>query len=587
MPIYPRIRAQYTQQVLTDCFGGYDRRLKIPDGAFFDTKNLTTDFAPLLANRRARGITHRSASAVLEKKALAYVSAEGTLYFNFLATGLTGLSSGEKQLVSMGAYLVVFPDKKYINTEKLTDYGSLEAHFAPQSASYQTVRADGTVLSASYVQPQPPAAPENAEYWIDTSGEKHVLKQWSSAQNDWISVETVFVKISFPSVGTVPTLFRDGDGVTISGSSLAELNGEKLLYAVGGGGTESDWVMVAGLPDSLPATPDAALKIDRSVPELDYVCECQNRLWGCRYGVKDGRTVNEICCCALGDFKNWRQYRGLSTDSWTGSVGSDGPWTGAVNYLGCPLFFKENRIHRVTVSAEGAHRIGETVCRGVQKGSARSLVVVNETLYYKSPGDVCAYQGGFPGSVSAPLGDTAYHGAVAGAVNGKYYLSVLDENNAPSLFVYDIAKDIWLREDALRVTDFARVGGELYAVSEGELLTLCGSLPVQGAEREESLRWEAVSGPQYYEYPENKRLARYNIRLKMAQGATMEAFVQYDSDGVWHSAGSIRAASTGTDSYLFPIRPHRCDHLQLRLAGSGDVRIYSIAKILEVGSEYR
>ena len=54
------------------------------------------------------------------------------------------------------------------------------------------------------------------------------------------------------------------------------------------------------------------------------------------------------------------------------------------------------------------------MCRGVQKGSEKSLRVVNETLYYKSRSDVCAYQGGFPTGVSAALGDVRYHGAVAG-----------------------------------------------------------------------------------------------------------------------------------------------------------------------------
>lgn len=104
---------------------------------------------------------------------------------------------------------------------------------------------------------------------------------------------------------------------------------------------------------------------------------------------------------------------GLSTDSWTASVGSDGPWTGAVNYLGYPTFFKEDRIHRVSISAYGAHQINETACRGVQKGSGKSLVVVNETLLYKSRSDICAYQGGFPSSISDALGEELYSDAAA------------------------------------------------------------------------------------------------------------------------------------------------------------------------------
>ena len=588
MPLYPRVRAQLTEQELIDCFGGYDHRLRVPDGAWYDTKNLSSDHAPLLSTRKARVDTGLRAAALLEKEALAYVSEDGTLYYNFLPTPVTGLSEGEKQLVGMGAYIVVFPDKVYLNTEDQSDYGSLEAHYSPQSAGCELCRFDGTAIGASWVQAAAPETPSDGQYWIDTSGRTPALRQYSEAQDDWVSVETPYVKISFDTLGVVPELFRVYDGVTIAGCSAEEVNGEKIILALGGGENESDWIMVTALPETIPASPDTGLTVSRKVPTLDFVCECQNRLWGCRYGQgEDGKVVNEILCCALGDFRNWRQYMGLATDSWAASVGSDGQWTGCVNYLGSPIFFKESRIHRVGVSPEGAHRVDETVCRGVQKGSAKSLVVVNETLYYKSPGEVCAWQGGFPRGVSPALGEESYRGAAAGAIGSKYYISMLDGSNTASLFVYDIARELWMREDALRATDFARVGNELYALADGKLLALLGSISPSGSTREESVDWEAVSGLQSFRLPENKRASRYNIRLDMAAGASFAVALQYDSDGVWRSAGGVTAAAAGTGHYLFPVRPHRCDHLQLKLSGSGEVRIRSISRILEVGSDYR
>ena len=75
--------------------------------------------------------------------------------------------------------------------------------------------------------------------------------------------------------------------------------------------------------------------------------------------------------------------------------------------------------------------------------------------------------------------------------------------------------------------------------------------------------------------------------MKMAQGSSHSVYLQYDSNGTWVHAGSVTATTANIDSCLFPIRPHRCDHLQIKLVGSGDIRIYSIAKILEVGSDYR
>ena len=588
MPIYPKMRCQQTEQDVIDGFGGYDHRLRIGDGAWYDTKNLSSDHAPLLSTRKRRADTHRRARALLEKQALAYVGEDGTLYYNFLPTPVTGLSSGDKQLVGMGAYIVVFPDKVYLNTEDQTDHGSLEAFYGPQSASYELCRFDGTAVSAAYTQSSEPAAPQNGEYWIDSSEPRRVLRQWSQAQGQWISVESVYLRVRFTTLGAIPSLFRVNDAVTISGSSAEELNGTKVIRALGGGENEQDWILVDALPDLGLGTEEEAMSLSRSVPPLDFVCECQNRLWGCRYGIgEDGRAVNEICCSALGDFRNWRRFEGLSADAWYASVGSDGPWTGAVNYLGSPIFFKENRIHRVSVSAEGAHSVAETVCRGVQRGSAKSLAVVNETLFYKSPAEVCAWQGGFPRSVSAPLGAVSYHAAAGGVIGGKYYLSMLDEAGQSVLFVYDIERELWLREDELRVTDFARVGGELYAVSDGELLALLGSTELDGSTREDTLAWSATTGIQAFRLPENKRVSRYNIRLSMAAGASLGVDVQYDSDGVWHSAGSVTASGAGTGHFLFPVRPRRCDHLQLRLSGQGEMRLLSISRILETGSDYR
>ena len=167
--------------------------------------------------------------------------------------------------------------------------------------------------------------------------------------------------------------------------------------------------------------------VERSVPDMDYVVESGNRLWGCRYGVTDGKAGNEIYASKLGDFKNWNCYAGRSTDSYAATRGSDGPFTGAADYLGSPLFFKENCVERVYPSANGAHQIVTVQCPGVKDGSGGSLQVVDGKLYYHSQGGVCVFDGSMPVNVSQALGEARYHDAVAGAAEGCYYLSAADE----------------------------------------------------------------------------------------------------------------------------------------------------------------
>lgn len=575
----PSLDYEYSDRSVTDTFAGYNHKLKIADGEFYDTRNLTSEYYPLLAERRKRGLVKQltAPGGLLGKEKLAYVD-NGVLYYDGEATGLTGLTPGEKQLVSMGAYICIFPDKKYYNTADANDRGSMEAYYTSTGAvKYTMCRVDGTDYGTATVSTAAPEEPENAALWIDTSKETHVLKQWSSATKEWVSIPTVYTKVQFISKGELPGLFREYDGVTIGGAE-ADVNGDKVIYAMGGSESEFDYIVVMGLLEQAVTQETGSVSLSRSVPQMDFICESQNRLWGCYYGSDGEQSLNEIYCCALGDFKNWRQYMGLSTDSWTASVGSDGPWTGAVNYLGYPTFFKEDRIHRVSISTSGAHSINETACRGVQKGSEKSLAVVNEILLYKSRSDVCAYQGGFPAKVSEALGDGLYSDAAAGTVRDRYYISMKDSDGKAQLFVYDVGKKLWMHEDGFEADCFARVGDELYALSGKLLYAMQGST----GEKEPYISWMAETGMLYYQQPDQKYVSNFSLRLSLEEGAELTIYIEYDSTGEWERKGTIKFR--GTKAVNVPIRPRRCDHMRIRLEGKGRVRLYSIAKLVTYGS---
>ena len=633
---YPTVKAHGTSRVVTDVFAGYNHKMRITDGTqgssgagaieWYDTRNLSCLRYPMFSPRPKRGTlnaigeeyarkayavgdycTHdgklyqcstaiaaaedwtaahwtlKSApftnlQAIIAKDALYWVDS-GTLYANGYVTGLTGLQTQkETRLVSMGAYILVFPDKKYINTMDLTDYGDMGASWnnGGGSVSYEMCHQDGTVYTQISKQSAPPSTPANGDIWIDTTSGS--TKEYSSYTESWTVLETVYTKVTFATMGQVPAKFKEYDGVQLSGLHYDDLNGSKILYALGGDSTHSDWIVIIGIQDTT-LTETATVTMQRKVPDMDYVCEAQNRLWGCFYGNDGTQNLNEIYCCALGDFRNWEQYLGISTDSWRASRGSDGPWTGCINYLGTPTFFKENVIHPVSVSSVGAHQIGDIPARGVQQGSHRSLAIVNETLYYKSRSSVMAYQGGMPAEVSEALGEERYYNAVAGVFGSLYYISMKDAANTWHLFCYDVGKGIWMREDNLHVSGFAAWGDEIYAQAGNSILALNGT---EGTS-EETVDWYAESGILYYRYPDRKYVSRYNLRLNMALDARMQIFIEYDSSGIWTWSGDVRIPHTGT--VTVPIRPRRCDHMRIRLEGSGDVRIFSIARILEQGSD--
>ena len=581
---------------MVSVFGGYNHNMRIGENEFFYMQNMSSDDYPMLSTRRRRGAVMQMTTpqGLLAKDAMAYVDS-GKLYYNGAeVTGLT-LTEGEKQLVSMGAYLLIWPDKKYLNTKNLTDYGSMEATYESSgTVTYSLCTADGGALGK--VSSSKPEEPEAGEYWIDTTQTPHSLMVWSASTEMWTGVGTVYTKIQADGIGAN---FAEYDGVKISGAAYGgdsavvkeqfdSLNGTKVIYA-----RDDDYIVVVGLIDLTYEQTDGTVTVGRVVPDMDYVCEAQNRIWGCKYGMVDGKAVNELYCCALGDFKNWNRFLGISTDAWAASVGSDGAWTGAANYLGYPTFFKEHVIHRIAISSSGAHQVMETVGRGVQSGSYKSLSVCNEVLYYKSRSGVCAYDGSFPASIGACFGGKLYGSAVGGSFGGKYYLSMKDAGNTWHLFVYDVEKNLWHREDNTHVMQFAAMDDDLYFIDADSKKMMC-VMGTQG-ELEDDLEWCVETGSIGFNYPDKKYLSRWNIRMNLEAGSNLRMDVQYDtapdSSGLAHwkmqNGGSkvadMKFANTAT--LTVPVRPRRCDHMRVRLSGKGRVHIFSIAKILELGSD--
>ena len=583
MSYMPILNEGATQRNVTDTFLGYNHNLKIGDGEFYDTQNLTTLYYPLLASRKKRGLVKHFSSfqgiTQLNGK-LAYVD-NGILYFDGAATKIKGLEPGMKQLVTMGAYICIFPDHVYYNTVDESDYGSMTHEMTADNVTlkFEMCNSEGVVYSDDIItsDDQAPENPDDGDLWIDT--ENKTLNIWVSASSMWMGITQVFTKITFPStlgIGYRPSdLFHEYDGVSIEGIQHDGLNGSKILYDVG-----TDYIVVVGVISESFTETHVNFQMKTWIPDMNYVVECQNRLWGCYYGQKENGVVNEIYCCVLGDFKNWNRFLGVSTDSYVASVGTDGPWTGACDYFGYPTFFKENYLHRVSVSATGAHRIEAIPCRGVQPGSEKSIVLLNEFIIYKGTENVCSYQGSFPATISDQFGDVKYYDAVAGGIGNLYYISQRDAEGKYSLFVADVSKGLWMREDDLQVSAFVRAHDELYAVTAaGDLIAIRGS----EGELEDTIDWYAESGILYYEYPDKKYISRFNIRMQMEKDAKLIIFIEYDSDGIWHEFPAIFFSGTGTVN--IPIRPRRCDHMKIRLAGKGTVKIFSIARILEMGSD--
>lgn len=575
---YPTLAEIPTTREMIDSFGGYNHNLRIGAGEFYDMQNLTSAHYPVLSTRQRRGIFASPATpqGLIAKDALCYVDGSDFVMGEYRIAMKLSKDDTPKTLISMGAYVIILPDKKYINTANIADYGSIEAVVTTTSAvTFELCKIDGTGYSGAVAQATEPSDPQNMDLWIDTSSVPNALKQYSTTNSMWVSIATTYIKISATGLGKP---FSVGDGVTISGvSAVADLNSTMIIWDKG-----DDYIVVTGIIDRV-TTQEAAITVARRMPNMDFVIESRNRLWGCRYGTDvNGNMVNEIYASKLGDFKNWNVFHtpSISTDSYVVTVGTDGQFTGAITHLGYPIFFKEGCMHKVYGDSL-PFGVQDTACRGVQKGCGSSLAIVNEVLYYKSRMAVCAYDGSLPVEISAALGEVSYSDAVAGAVGNKYYISMKDTDDVYHLFAYDTAKGMWHREDNTQATAFCACRGDLYFIdaADRKIKTILGT----GTQDSAPVKWMAETGIIGTDSPDKKYISRLDVRMSISLGTSVDFYIQYDSDEQWDMLFSVDGHSLR--SFTIPVRPQRCDHFRLRLEGNGPAKVYSICKNIEQGSE--
>lgn len=515
-------------------FGGLNHSRGAGDGELWDMHNLTSDHYPLLATRAQRLLYRRMASpgGLFSRNGLYWVDGTG-FYYDGKEKGQ--VAEGVKAFASLGAYIVIFPDKYYYNTDT-GEFGSLEACWEGESLTF----CDGELFGE--------AAEANC---IRCAG-----VQWED-------------------------IFRAGDAVSIDGCTvnpgnnttivIRQIDGDKLYFY------ENSFTLGA---DGGEYTEAGDLSIRRKVPDLKCVCENENRLWGC--------TDSRIFASSLGDIFNWEIRDGIDTDGWDVDTGSAGVFTGCISYQGYPTFFKEDHIYKVYGSLPSDFEVMGSTALGLAEGSSRSLAVANSILFYLGRNGVMAYTGGIPQPVGEAFGLKQFKNAVAGSDGLKYYISMQDETGAWGLYVYDTQKGLWHKEDECQAVQFAWHDKNLYMLSAQGDLWITGNIqdPPADAEAEADMEWFAEFTDFTEEDPNKKGISKIQIRLELEEGATVQVWMMFDSDGQWHKVSSALGEGTKR-SYYLPIVPRRADHYRLKLTGTGACRVYSLVRESYSGSELK
>ena len=514
------------------------------------------------------------------------------------------VADSRKTMVGIGTKILIFPDKVAFDTADGSaaplgaawEAGSLSVSFAPCDASGNTyeVKDKGT---------KEPEHPQDGQLFLKLNepdkpySAENTLEVYSEASGNWTVIPLDYCLVTAEGIGAE---FRVWDTVTLTGTGAeqagqwAGLDGDRIVYGVtettlrlradpGGehfygrlvhNGSSAVWVSMDGTQRE-EYFPAEGVKVERRVPDLEYLTECDNRVWGC------SSRENVIYACKLGDPTNWFSYRGIAADSYAVTVGSDGPFTGAATCMGYALFFKENTLHKLYGSKPSDFQLSSLRCRGVAKNAAHSLCVLNETLYYLSPDGVMAWDGSLPTKVSGAL-DAAklsnVQSAVGGALDGRYYLHISRES--ARLLVYDTEKGLWSEEDVCSC-DMTSTGGQLY-LWDGQALWAADPTrepdwqTTDGVETD--IPFELVTGDVGLDGTEQRYLSRLTLRLDAECTSTVEVAVSYDG-GAWETVASL-AAQGSRRSYDLPFVPRRCGSLRLRLRGKGQITLRGLVRTI-------
>lgn len=516
-------------------FGGLNHNLGAGNGELWDMRNLTGDYYPLLATRapRMRYRTLAEPGGLFAWGGLSWV--DGTDFF-FEGEKKGTVAAGRKTFAALGAYIIILPDKACYNTVT-GEFKSMEAAWSGSSLTFTNGKlfdepADANCIRAAGVK------------WAD--------------------------------------YFNAGDAVTIEGCSkhpennktpiIREIDGDKLYFYEFAFTLEGE----KGLTEY---TETGTLSIKRTVPDMDFLCENENRLWGCK-----GDT---IYASKPGDIFNWNVFDGLDSDSYATDTGSAGSFTGCISYLGYPVFFKEDYIYKVYGSIPSNFEVMKSATLGVAAGSHQSLAVAGEILFYLSRAGVMAYSGGIPQPVGDAFGMERHKNAAAGSDGLKYYVSMQKEDGSWTLCTYDAKKGLWHRSDETHATHFAGRDGALYFLNDrGEIWIVGGAAEEAGLTPEEPVSWEAEFADFTEGDPNKKGVSKLQLRLELDPGAHVECYLQFDTDGVWQRVNGALGEGVKR-SYYLPIVPRRGDHYRLKLVGVGGCRVYSLAREYYSGSELK
>ena len=522
---------KYEKDVIT--WAGLNQNDVISDNEFSSMSNASTQYYPLISPRPSRTASYTTTAGKALFAApdhLAWV--DGTsFYYNGVSKGT--VTATAKCMVDMNGIIYIFPDKKYYDYVAGT-FGTMQG----------------------YVDMTPTGFDSNGDVDYTTDTTKMRNKNIIS-----VLPSTAYSLVNDKSYTDSMLFYYDVNMKFLSAvarSSIYDFTTPVDCYYLNFDITGTDMTIKVSITNAVYPTEGA-------IPDIDYATVRDNRIWA----VHD----DDIMACALGDGMNWTTFSSttLSTDAFQVDTGTAGVFTGITTYKNNSYAFKKDQMFRLygdNATDYGWQRISNIGCL-----DNKSIVEVNEYLYFLGTKGGYRYGSGIPELISYNLNET-YTSGVAGGDNRYYYISLYNSSEY-NLYVYDTWTKIWMMEDTSNITDYAFLNGYLYALASDNKIYVY------------NLGSETVTMTLYSKFftedtTRKKGHTQLDFRVDLESGTTLAVYVKYDN-----AASALVKTYTTNDYSTFhiPLLIKRCDHFQVQMVMVGRGKIYAMERTFYLGSK--
>lgn len=510
--------------------GGINKTNNFREGELEFSTGLDADALPYLKSGKMETLENTVANDLLYADGVARVVLleDGTniLYFRPEKSGTNWssypveLTAGKKEIASAGGKILVMPDKKILDlTQTYPAWKTIEKEVSCEDQKIY--------VYSNYL----------------------VFKNQTDFQN-------------------FSTAFRAGDVITFNGSyyngnQIAKywINKKLIIREISGTSDKKVTFDPYTFGDT-SANLSGTMTFKKTIPTLTHICSWNDRVWGVSY---DGK----IYASRYQDPTNFEYFDLTSADSFTLDAGMGGDFTGSCATGSYVVFFRQDKIHRITGTKPSNYRHTVIKSTGVKKGAHRSLAVIDDIIYYEGKNGFYTFDGADVRYISEKLGEIVHSGGYGAVCNGNYYVSTKGRTGSHDAYIYYPKKDMWLTGGSLEYRSAVNFLGDMYYIGKDNNLIYKAQATTDTRGFDITLREFDV------DIAEKKGYMRILIGFAKEQSGNITCYTAINGDDF-----ALAKKITDGEEGVAEIRltPNRGDRIRLRISGSSDAIIKYIMR---------